>query len=107
GDVRGRLAGVWSGMTLDEFSRQRIYKPLGMNDTGFDVPASKLERFTVNYQWGEAPLAMGEATGKRVVADHPSRSHYASPAKFFSGGGGLVSTAHHYFPFFPMILTSA
>ncbi len=50
-DVLGRLVEVWSGMTLDEFFRQRIFKPLGMNDTGFDVPASKLERFTVNYQW--------------------------------------------------------
>jgi CubicO group peptidase (beta-lactamase class C family) len=103
-DVLGRLVEVWSGMTLDEFFRQRIFKPLGMNDTGFDVPASKLERFTVNYQWGEAPLAMGEATGKRVVADHPSRSRYASPAKFFSGGGGLVSTAHDYLRFCQMML---
>jgi CubicO group peptidase (beta-lactamase class C family) len=103
-DVLGRLVEVWSGLTLDEFLRQRIFKPLGMNDTGFDVPAAKLERFTTNYQWGLNPLALGEVTGKRIVADHPSKSRYASPAKFFSGGGGLVSTAQDYLRFCQMLL---
>ncbi len=103
-DVLGRLVEVWSGQTLDEFFRQRIFKPLGMNDTGFDVPAAKLERFTTNYQWGMNPLALGEATGKRIVADHPSKSRYASPAKFYSGGGGLVSTAQDYLRFCQLML---
>lgn len=103
-DVLGRLVEVWSGLTLDEFFRQRIFKPLGMNDTGFDVPAAKLERFTTNYQWGANPLAVGEATGKRAVGDHPSKSRYARPAKFFSGGGGLVSTAQDYLRFCQMLL---
>ncbi len=103
-DVLGRLVEVWSGLTLDEFFRQRIFKPLGMNDTGFDVPASKIERFTTNYQWGMNPLALGEATGKRTVGDHPSKSNYAKPAKFFSGGGGLVSTAQDYLRFCQMML---
>ena len=103
-DVLGRLVEVWSGQTLDEFFRRRIFKPLGMNDSGFDVPAGKIERFTTTYQWGLSPIAMGEATGKRVVADHPSRSRYASPAKFYSGGGGLVSTAHDYLRFCQMML---
>jgi CubicO group peptidase (beta-lactamase class C family) len=103
-DVLGRLVEVWSGLTLDEFFRQRIFKPLGMNDTGFDVPAAKLERFTTNYQWGLNPLAVGEAMGKRVVSDHPGKSRYASPAKFFSGGGGLVSTAQDYLRFCQMLL---
>lgn len=103
-DVLGRLIEVWSGLTLDEFLRQRIFKPLGMHDTGFDVPAAKIERFTTNYQWGANPLALGEAAGKRTVGDHPSKSRYASPAKFFSGGGGLVSTAQDYLRFCQMLL---
>jgi CubicO group peptidase (beta-lactamase class C family) len=103
-DVLGRLVEVWSGLALDEFMRQRIFKPLGMNDTGFDVPAAKIERFTTNYQWGTNPLALGEVTGKRTVSDHPSKSRYASPAKFFSGGGGLVSTAQDYLRFCQMLL---
>lgn len=103
-DVLGRLVEVWSGMTLDEFFRQRIFKPLGMPDTGFDVPASKIERFTTNYQWGLNPLAVGESAGKRIVGDHPSKSRYAKPAKFYSGGGGLVSTAQDYLRFCQMLL---
>ena len=103
-DLLGRLIEVWSGLTLDEFFRQRIFKPLGMNDTGFDVPAARLGRFTVNYQWGALPFAIGEATGKRIIADHPSRSAYARPAKFYSGGGGLVSTAQDYLRFCQMLL---
>ena len=103
-DVLGRLVEVLSGLTLDEFMRQRIFKPLGMKDTAFDVPADKLDRFTVNYQWGLSPFAMGEVTGKRVVADHPSKSRYASPAKFYSGGGGLVSTMQDYLRFCQMML---
>jgi CubicO group peptidase (beta-lactamase class C family) len=50
------------------------------------------------------PLAVGEATGKRIVGDHPSKSQYARPAKFFSGGGGLVSTAPDYLRFCQMLL---
>ncbi len=103
-DVLGRLVEIWSGQTLDEFFRQRIFKPLGMNDTGFDVPAAKLERFTTNYQWGMNPLALTEVTGKRIVADHPSKSRYARPATFYSGGGGLVSTAQDYLRFCQLML---
>lgn len=103
-DVLGRLVEVWSGLPLDEFFRQRIFKPLGMADTGFDVPASKIERFTTNYQWGANPLAIGDVAGQRIVGDHPSKSRYARPAKFFSGGGGLVSTAQDYLRFCQMLL---
>lgn len=103
-DVLGRLVEVLSGNTLDEFFRQRIFKPLGMNDTGFDVPANKLDRFTVNYQWGQSPFALSDDAGKRVIADHPSKSRFARPATFFSGGGGLVSTAQDYMRFCQMML---
>ncbi len=95
-DVLGRLVEVLSGGTLDEFMRQRIFKPLGMNDTGFDVPAGKIDRFTVNYQW--------DNTGKYVIADHPSKSRYGQPATFYSGGGGLVSTTNDYLRFCLMML---
>lgn len=103
-DVLGRLVEALSGLTLDEFFRQRIFKPLGMKDTGFDVPADKLDRFTVNYQWGLSPFAAADGAGKRVIADHPSKSRYARPAKFYSGGGGLISTASDYLRFCQMML---
>ena len=104
-DILGRLVEVLSGLTLNEFFHQRIFKPLGMNDSGFDVPTAKLDRFTTNYQWGMSPFAIGEAGGKRVVADHPSKSAYARPAKFYSGGGGLVSTAQDYLRFCRLSVT--
>lgn len=95
-DVLGRLVEVLSGSSLDEFMRQRIFKPLGMSDTGFDVPAGKIDRFTVNYQW--------DNTGKRVISDHPAKSRYGRPASFYSGGGGLVSTTSDYLRFCQMML---
>jgi CubicO group peptidase (beta-lactamase class C family) len=103
-DVLGRLVEVLSGVSLDEFFRQRIFKPLGMKDSGFDVPADKLDRFTVNYQWGMSPFGMANDNAKRVIADHPSKSRYARPAKFYSGGGGLISTASDYLRFCQMML---
>ncbi|MFN0083959.1 MAG: serine hydrolase domain-containing protein [Blastocatellia bacterium] len=95
-DILGRLVEVLSGVSLDEYFRERIFKPLGMNDTAFDVPAAKLDRFPVTYQW--------DAAGKRVIADHPGKSRFASPAKFYSGGGGLVSTARDYLRFCQLML---
>ncbi|MDX2033913.1 MAG: serine hydrolase domain-containing protein [Blastocatellia bacterium] len=95
-DILGRLVEALSGVSLDEFFRERIFKPLGMNDTAFEVPAAKLDRFPVTYQW--------DGAGKRVIADHPGKSRFASPAKFYSGGGGLVSTASDYLRFCQLML---
>src|SRR5690606_10623079 len=48
-DVCGRLVEILSGMSLDKFFETRIFKPLGMVDTAFHVPADKLPRFASNY----------------------------------------------------------
>ncbi len=96
-DVLGRLVEVASGMTLDDFFRQRIFEPLKMKDTAFYVPAEKVERFPVNYQWGES--------GNRTIADHPATSRYLKRPISLSGGGGLVSTAHDYLRFCQMLLS--
>lgn len=95
-DVLGRLVEVVSGKTLEVFLRERIFEPLGMIDTGFHVPAQKHMRFTAVY--GPA-----ETGGLKVIepVDHP---HYLNPAKVFSGGGGLVSTAADYFRFAQLML---
>jgi CubicO group peptidase (beta-lactamase class C family) len=95
-DVLGRLVEVVSGQTLDAFFSERIFKPLDMVDTGFYVPAEKVDRFAVNY----GPDRNG---GLRVV-DDPEKSPYLKPPKFFSGGGGLVSTARDYARFCQMML---
>jgi CubicO group peptidase (beta-lactamase class C family) len=95
-DVLGRLVEVVSGQSLGQFFEQRILKPLGMNDTSFQVPADKLGRFAAIYVESEqgalAPAAASET------------ERYASPnTKFESGGGGLVSTAADYLLFCEML----
>jgi CubicO group peptidase (beta-lactamase class C family) len=91
-DVLGRVVEVVSGKELDAYFEQRIFKPLDMVDTAFSVPASKVDRFATNYGPG------------LIVIDDPAKSPYLNPPKFFSGGGGLVSTARDYTRFCQMLL---
>ncbi len=95
-DVLGYLIQVVSGMPFDQFLQERIFQPLKMNDTGFHVPAEKLDRFATRYQLTkDNPLAIG---------DRPEDSRYRKPPSMPSGGGGLVSTMADYFRFAQMIL---
>ena len=97
-DVCGRLVEVLSGMPLDEFFSTRIFKPLGMIDTGFHVPAEKLPRFASNY-------FKNPVTHKEGLMDKgDATSTYAKPPSFLSGGGGLVSTMMDYWRFCQMLL---
>jgi CubicO group peptidase (beta-lactamase class C family) len=102
-DVVGHLVEVISGETLDAFFARRIFEPLGMIDTAFDVPAEKAHRLTACYAAGQLgsklPLA---ATAQ--LQDDPVKSPYLKPATFLSGGGGLVSTADDYMKFARMLL---
>ena len=94
-DVLGRVVEVASGQALDSFLQERIFGPLGMRDTGFSVPKEKLPRFAANY--GSAAQ-----DGLRVV-DAPVTSRYGGTVTFFSGGGGLLSTAEDYLRFCRML----
>ena len=93
-DIQGYLVEVLSGKPFDEFLKERIFDPLGMKDTGFHVPADKASRFASLYTYGDdgALTASAAADG------------YLKPATFFSGGGGLVSTAMDYMRFCQMLL---
>jgi CubicO group peptidase (beta-lactamase class C family) len=95
-DVLGYLIELISGIPLDEYFRTQIFEPLGMVDTGFTVPADQVDRFAANYTRGR---------DKRPrLEDDPATSLYTKPATFFSGGGGLVSTAADYLRFCRMLL---
>lgn len=98
-DVLGRLVEVWSGKTLDAFFADHIFKPLGMNDTYFNVPEDKAARvvnfFTVNKD-GQLEKASG---GLGTSIDYPTRIK-----SYFSGGGGLSSTIYDYAIFLQMLL---
>jgi CubicO group peptidase (beta-lactamase class C family) len=95
-DVLGYLVEVISGMPFEKYLQQRIFKPLGMVDTGFSVPESKRDRYSELYRWNE------EEEKLEVVEESPlGEDKY----KFFpSGGGGLVSTASDYIRFCQMML---
>jgi len=95
-DVLGYLVEQMSGIPLDEYFRNRIFEPLGMFDTGFTVPTDKVDRFAANYTRGPDK--------KPRLEDDPATSVYTKPGTFFSGGGGLVSTAADYLRFCRMLL---
>ncbi len=95
-DVCGYLVQAISGQRFDEYLQEHIFAPLGMVDTGFHVPPEKLDRFAANYERGP--------DRQLRLLDDPATSHYAEPQTFFSGGGGLVSTAQDYQRFCQMLL---
>src|SRR5215813_1024172 len=97
-DIVGRLVEVISGESLDEYFRKHIFEPMGMTDTYFYLPASKVGRFTAQYAPGDA--------NKIKLVDAPSvQSRWIKePHVFFAGAGGLVSTAADYLRFHQMML---
>ena len=109
-DVLGRLIEVVSNKPLDEFLRQRIFDPLGMGDTGFQVPESKRDRLAQLYTpkgteaSREAFLKGSPPTKEIEVLESNELSSYDESATHFSGGGGLVSTAADYWRFCQMML---
>lgn len=82
---------------LEEFLRERIFAPLGMDDTGFSVPDSKIDRLAGFYE------ADHETGGLRPL-DPPDASRWRRMPAFPSGGGELVSTVDDYFAFGQMLL---
>jgi len=96
-EILGVLIARVTGQTLGSFLRERIFEPLGMKDTGFQVPEAK---------WNRLPTCYGRdlVSGQLVVLD-PARGGYASRAPVFeSGGGGLVSTVDDLLVFGQMLL---
>jgi CubicO group peptidase (beta-lactamase class C family) len=94
-DILGVLIARVSGRPLPEFLAERLFGPLGMADTGFEVPASKLDRFTSYYRTGPA--------GGLELVDAPGGQWSNLPA-FPSGAGGLVSTVDDWHRFARMLL---
>jgi len=101
-DVLGYLIGLISGMPFEQFLKERIFNPLGMNDTDFFVPSDKAHRFAACYsadpKGGFNPLA-ADRKGDLTLQDDPTTSSFLIPPSFISGGGGLCSTAADYLTF--------
>jgi CubicO group peptidase (beta-lactamase class C family) len=97
-DILGVLISRVAGTNLGEFLRERIFAPLGMSDTSFSVPSSKLDRLASSY-W------TNPSTGEFEVFDGVGDdSRWASPPVFASGAGGLVSTVDDLLAFGQMML---
>ena len=86
-DWLGRLVEKVSGQTLEAYLRRQVFAPLGMDDTFFNVPPDKQARMVSVYQ----------RTADGALAEQPRPP--AKPVEFFSGGGGLHSTAEDYVKF--------
>jgi CubicO group peptidase (beta-lactamase class C family) len=89
-DVLGRVVEVAGGQTLDAFLARRIFEPLGMVDTAFQVPPEKQGRL--------AQPMPDVYSGKT-----PELIDFGKPQTFFAGGHGLVSTAGDYLRFAQML----
>ncbi|KOU28832.1 serine hydrolase domain-containing protein [Streptomyces sp. WM6368] len=96
-DVLGVLVARVTGRPFETFLRERVLEPLGMKDTGFHVPADKIDRLPPSY-------APHPETGEFTVWDEAVGGQYSAPPAFQAGGGGLVSTADDYHAYFRMLL---
>lgn len=99
-DVLGYFIEVVSGMPFDKFLRTRLFDPLGMSDTWFYLPENKKSRLVsvqekVDGEWKKY-------AGSFYDADYPVKG----AKTFFSGGGGLSSTAKDYATFLQMYLNN-
>lgn len=97
--LQGVLVRRVAGVDFDRFVEERILGPLGMRDTGFFVPATRLDRFAGCGLYTEPQS--GKAS--RMDADG-AQSAYASRPVFASGAAGLVSTVDDYLAFARMLL---
>ena len=95
-DVLGHVVEVVSGKSLGDFFQQRIFEPLNMTDTAFQVPKESVSRFATVYS--------PKAEGGLGVNDAAMTSRFVRKPAMCSGGGGLVSTARDYSRFCQMML---
>jgi CubicO group peptidase (beta-lactamase class C family) len=95
-DVLGYLVEVVSGMPLDRFFAERIFRPLKMVDSCFYLPPEKAARLANVY---------GMTQGRLTLQETAEKSFYVhGPRKCFSGGAGLLSTTNDYARFLQMLL---
>ena len=96
-EVLGMLIARVCGQPLETLLRERIFEPLGMKDTGFSVPADKLDRLASCY-------IPNPTTGALELLDGVEESQWGRPPIFPSGAIGLVSTLDDYLAFGQMML---
>ena len=91
-DTLGRIVEIVSGMTFDQFLQQRVFNPIGMRDTAFNIPEDTQARLLPLYrrqnnEWQKAPAP-----------------EFLATRTYFSGAGGLYGTARDYLRFEQMVV---
>ena len=101
--VIGTVIEIASGMTLEDFYRERIFEPLKMKDSSFYLPEGQLDRFTTSYR-----LQHEGEEWKLVTVDRPETSEKVKgPKTWFGAGGdrgGVLSTVADYARLAQMLL---
>jgi CubicO group peptidase (beta-lactamase class C family) len=105
-DVLGYLIEVVSGMSFDAFLKQRIFQPLDMRDTQFYVSEAQRPRVVSLYVPGQQGGIVKAADAETRWGDlvFAAALPYSQSRTYFSGGGGLSSTARDYLRFSQMLL---
>ena len=97
-DICGYLIEILSGQKLDVYLKDKIFDPLKMDDTSFELPKNKLDRLTTLYVVGEK---------KELVSfDNKSNSPFKDKVTLLNGSGGLLSTTKDYLKFSVMLLNN-
>jgi CubicO group peptidase (beta-lactamase class C family) len=102
-DVLGYLVEKLSGKSLAQFFKERIFEPLGMNDTYFYLPKAKFNRLVAVYTPDKQQhlIKWSPSTFQGVSADYP-----ISNGTYYAGGAGLSSTTKDYAIFLQMLLNN-
>ncbi len=99
-DILGAVIEVASGIPLDQFLKEKILTPLGMNDTHFYLPKEKSNRLSIVYSSSENGLVEAPDPGEMVGQG----AYLNGPRTSFSGGAGYLSTSMDYAVFLQMLL---
>lgn len=94
-DLMGIVIERISGQSLEEFFAERIFKPLEMHDSFFNVPEDKLDRVVTNHYWNREE--------QKLSLLPPEYSRPVTGKTLFHAGGGLLSTAMDYVVFLEML----
>jgi len=96
-DLLGVLLERVSGLGMEEVLRQRLFAPLGMEDSFFVVPPDRIDRLTDAWMWDDE-------NGVPILYDRGGHSRWRMKPRTVSAGGGLVSSARDYHRFLNMMM---
>ena len=105
-DVTGLLVERIAGIPFDQYLQEKLFDPLDMHDTFFEIPEDKIDRFLPNHTFDREtgkPKPMGRQTDLLGVMDDDAAMRNYRKVRLYSGGGGLVSTTRDYMRFAEML----